>query len=194
MYILFQLCLLSIMLLSSLMVITAKNPVESVLFLILVFLNAAGFLLLIEAEFIALIFLVIYVGAIAVLFLFIVMMLDIKIQRGQSFLIQYAPFGLLFGGLFFLEIFISLESVFSSQGIQTEPYSWYCMFDNLSNIEVLGQILYKEFLFCFLISGILLLIAMIGAIVLTLNFTSYRKNEIIVKQISRKPSDIVNFI
>src|SRR6476619_658865 len=93
---------------SAFMVVSSQNPVDSVLFLILVFLNSSGLLFLFEAEFIALIFIIIYVGAIAVLFLFIVMMLEIKIQKGGSDIFQYVPFALLLGGFFFLEIYFSL--------------------------------------------------------------------------------------
>jgi NADH-quinone oxidoreductase subunit J len=182
---LFHFITLVIMTISAFFVVKAKNPVDSVLFLVLVFLNAAAYLLLIEAEFLALIFLVIYVGAIAVLFLFIVMMLDIKIQRSKESIYQYIPFALIFGLLFFLEIFLSLTNTFSNTQIKLDNLSWISFIDSLSNIEVLGQVLYNDFLIIFLMSGFLLLIAMIGAIVLTLNFVSHRRNENISRQISR---------
>jgi NADH-quinone oxidoreductase subunit J len=182
---LFHIITLVIMTISAFFVVKARNPVDSVLFLVLVFLNAAAYLLLIEAEFLALIFLVIYVGAIAVLFLFIVMMLDIKIQKSQGAIMQYVPFALIFGLLFFLEIFLSLTNTFSNTSIKTANSSWISVIDPLSNIEVLGQVLYNDFIVSFLMGGFLLLIAMIGAIVLTLNFVSHRRNENISRQISR---------
>ncbi len=179
----FQTLLLFLMGVSALMVVTSKNPVDSVLFLILVFLNAAGLTFLIEAEFIALIFIIIYVGAIAVLFLFIVMMLEIKIQRGEGDVAQYLPFALLLGVIFFIQIFLSLEEIFANVSIKSDIVSWYLLIDDLTNIEILGQLLYTDFLLCFLLAGILLLIAMIGAIILTLNFNSQRQNEIIARKL-----------
>ncbi len=189
----FQTLLLFLMGVSALMVVTSKNPVDSVLFLILVFLNAAGLTFLVEAEFIALIFIIIYVGAIAVLFLFIVMMLEIKIQRGEGDVAQYLPFALLLGVIFFIQIFLSLEEVFANVSIKSGTVAWYHMIDDLTNIEILGQLLYTDFLLCFLLAGILLLIAMIGAIILTLNFNSQRKNEIIARQLSRSSDVLVYF-
>ncbi len=189
----FQTLLLFLMGVSALMVVTSKNPVDSVLFLILVFLNAAGLTFLIEAEFIALIFIIIYVGAIAVLFLFIVMMLEIKIQRGEGDVAQYLPFALLLGVIFFIQIFLSLEEIFANVSIKSDIVSWYLLIDDLTNIEILGQLLYTDFLLCFLLAGILLLIAMIGAIILTLNFNSQRQNEIIARQLSRSADVLVYF-
>lgn len=189
----FQTLLLFLMGISALMVVISKNPVDSVLFLILVFLNAAGLTFLIEAEFIALIFIIIYVGAIAVLFLFIVMMLEIKIQRGEGDVAQYLPFALLLGVIFFIQIFLSLEEVFANVSIKSEIEAWYFVIDDLTNIEILGQLLYTDFLLCFLLAGILLLIAMIGAIILTLNFNSQRQNEIISRQLSRSSDVLVYF-
>ncbi len=189
----FQTLLLFLMGISALMVVISKNPVDSVLFLILVFLNAAGLTFLIEAEFIALIFIIIYVGAIAVLFLFIVMMLEIKIQRSEGDVAQYLPFALLLGVIFFIQIFLSLEEVFASVSIKSDTVAWYSLIDDLTNIEILGQLLYTDFLLCFLLAGILLLIAMIGAIILTLNFNSQRQNEIIARQLSRSADVLVYF-
>lgn len=168
----------------SFFVLSSKNPVHSVLFLILVFLSSSGILIYIGAEFIALIFIIVYVGAIAVLFLFIVMMLDIKINK-TNFLTQYIPFGLLVGFLFFMEIFIAVENIFSDQSLNIFNKQWLFLYDNITNIELLGQVLYQEFFISFLLCGILLLIAMLGAIVLTQKFSSLRTNEISSKQLSR---------
>ena len=171
--------------LGSFFVLTSRNHVLSVMFLILVFVSAAGILLYLGAEFIALIFIIIYVGAIAVLFLFIVMMLDIKINRTKNNIMQYVPFGILFASLFILEFYISVDKLLLNIPFKNNNISWYLLIDNLTNIELLGQVLYQEYIICFLLCGVLLLIAMLGAIVLTLNFRSKRTNEITTKQLAR---------
>lgn len=171
--------------LGSFFVLTSRNHVHSVMFLILVFVSAAGILLYLGAEFIALIFIIIYVGAIAVLFLFIVMMLDIKINRTKNNIMQYVPFGILFASLFILEFYISIDKLLLNIPFKNNNISWYLLIDNLTNIELLGQVLYQEYIICFLLCGVLLLIAMLGAIVLTLNFRSKRTNEITTKQLAR---------
>lgn len=172
------------------------NPVHSVLFLILTFCNASAVLFLFTAEFLALVIIIIYVGAIAVLFLFIVMMLNIKAFIRTSFL--YIIILELLCGVLFLQIsltvdkyFFCFNSPFEAVNFafdpfsNTAPYSFKYTFDNLSNIDVMGQALYNYFLPCFLIVGFVLLVAMIGAIVLTLNFSSPRKNELVSRQLSR---------
>lgn len=171
--------------LGSFFVLTSKNHVHSVMFLILVFISAAGILLYLGAEFIAIIFIIIYVGAIAVLFLFIVMMLDIKINRTKNNIMQYVPFGVMFASLFIIEFYISVDDLILNLPFKNNNLSWYLIIDNLTNIELLGQVLYQEYILCFLLCGVLLLIAMLGAIVLTLNFRSERTNEIATKQLSR---------
>lgn len=181
----FQNLLLITMGLGSFFVLTSRNHVHSVMFLILVFVSAAGILLYLGAEFIALIFIIIYVGAIAVLFLFIVMMLDIKINRTKSNVMQYVPFGILFASLFILEFYLSIDNLILNVPFKNNNVSWYLLIDNLTNIELLGQVLYQEYIICFLLCGILLLIAMLGAIVLTLNFKSQKTNEITTKQLAR---------
>lgn len=174
-------CLLLVLIGSSAyFLISAISPVDSVLFLISAFLSAAGYLLLVEAEFLALIFLVIYVGAIAVLFLFIIMMLDIKLQKSEKNTYGFLSFFLCF--LFFVEISISLSDVFKKFSIKKTSLEWYMSIDTVSNIDLIGQCLYSEFLSTFLLSGIILLVAMLGAIILSANFFSYRKNEITQKQ------------
>src|SRR5690606_31081386 len=156
--------------LGSFFVLTSRNHVHSVMFLILVFVSAAGILLYLGAEFIALIFIIIYVGAIAVLFLFIVMMLDIKINRTKNNIMQYVPFGILFASLFILEFYISVDKLLLNIPFKNNNISWYLLIDNLTNIELLGQVLYQVYIICFLLFGVLLLISMIVSIVFTLNF------------------------
>lgn len=121
------------------------------------------------------------------------MMLDIKLNRNKVSLLQYLPFGLLFGLLFIFEIYISLDDIFLHIDFKQTNISWYSLIDNITNTEILGQILYQEFLLCFLLCGILLLIAMLGAIVLTQNFSSYKTNEIVTKQLSRGNNGIFLF-
>jgi len=181
------------MIISSLLVLSSKNPVHSVMFLILVFLGGAGILLYLGAEFIALMFIIVYVGAIAVLFLFIVMMLDIKLNRSKTSLLQYLPFGIVFGLLFIIELYMSMNDIFLQINFKETNVSWYSLIDNLTNTELIGQVLYQEFIVCFLLCGILLLIAMLGAIILTQNFSSYKTNEIVAKQLSRGNQGIFLF-
>jgi NADH-quinone oxidoreductase subunit J len=188
-----QILLLSGIGMGSFFTLSSKNPVHSVLFLILVFICGAGVLLYLGAEFIALIFIIVYVGAIAVLFLFIVMMLDIKLNRTRSTFLKYLPFSLLFGVLFLIEVYVSIEDVFMKINFQNSSSNWYLLIDKLSNTELLGQVLYQEFMLCFLLCGILLLIAMLGAIVLTQKFSSARTNEITEKQLSRGENIFFSF-
>lgn len=174
---------------SAIMVISARNPVHSVLFLILVFMNASALLLLIEAEFIAIIFIVVYVGAIAVLFLFVVMMLDIKIAESSRDFYKYLPFGSLIGFIFFVEIFLvvngDLPAPISGYTLDPQYVNWGQLIDPVTNIEALGQILYTYYFIYFLIAGLILLVAMIGAIVLTMQFNRQVRRQVVYRQVSR---------
>jgi NADH:ubiquinone oxidoreductase subunit 6 (subunit J) len=176
-------------LISSIMVIGSRNPVHSVLFLILAFCNSAGLLLLLEIEFLAMIFIVVYVGAIAVLFLFVVMMLNIKISEVQDEIYQYLPVGGLIGFIFLSEIFLILESDFVpllSQNLLSTDYNiWVANTESISNIATLGQVLYTTFAVFFLIAGLILLVAMIGAIVLTMQTRTTLRRQQIYQQTSR---------
>jgi NADH-quinone oxidoreductase subunit J len=146
-------------------VISSANAVDCVLFLILVFINGAGIVYSFEAEFIGLIFLIIYVGAIAVLFLFVVMMLEVKNTSEKGYnRSQYIPIGLVCVGSVWSLVVGSESGIGMLRGW---GYNWYTNSDNLTQLEVIGQNLYNEYVMCFLCSGILLLIAMVGAIVLT---------------------------
>ena len=174
-------------LLSGIMVISSRNPVHSVLFLILAFCNVAGLLILMEAEFLAMIFIVVYVGAIAVLFLFVVMMLDIKISEVQDEILQYLPVGGLIGVIFFLEIFLVLEGDFVPLLSEKATYymDWSSKVDAMTNVESLGQMLYTHYAFFFLVAGLILLVAMIGAIVLTMQTRVTLRRQHIFQQVSR---------
>jgi NADH-quinone oxidoreductase subunit J len=186
-----------LLVLSAILVISAQNPVHSVFFLILVFLTSAIFLFLLEVEFISLLFVLVYVGAIAVLFLFVVMMLDIKVTRAENDFFIYIPMGIFLGLIFFLEVFMTLHENFvpisplDSQQIYT---NWILNLDTISNIEVLGQLIYTYYFFYFLIAGIILLVAMVGAIVLTLNFKQKAKHQFVFRQILREKKNSIYFI
>jgi len=183
-----------LILISATMVISVKNPVHSVLFLILTFISAAGLLFLLEIEFISLIFIVVYVGAIAVLFLFVVMMLDIKITDLNRNFLKYFPIGSFLGFAFLIEILLMLTNTLepNSYYVTNNSYTvWINSIDFITNIESLGQILYTYYFSYFLLAGIILLIAMIGAIVLTLTFNRKAKAQSIYKQTAR---DYVNAI
>ncbi len=174
-----------LLIVSGLFVFLSENPVHSVLFLILTFCNASAILFLFNAEFLALIFIIIYVGAIAVLFLFVVMMLNVKIFSTISSF--YIPFIFLGSFVLLIQLFLIVEKAFFGFGNISESslFQYQNSLDNLGNIDVLGQGLYNYFVPCFLLAGLILLVAMIGAIVLTLNFSSHRKNELVYRQLSR---------
>jgi NADH-quinone oxidoreductase subunit J len=182
-----------LLLLTSIFVFISKNPVHSVLFLILTFCNASAILFLFNAEFLGLIFIIIYVGAIAVLFLFVVMMLNVKIYSSDEF--SYLPFIFLGGFILIVQIFLVLEKAFSNSNLWNTslPYSFDHYLDNLTSIDFLGQSLYNYYLLCFLLAGLVLLVAMIGAIVLTLNFSSQRKSELVSRQLSRSDNFLAFF-
>ena len=157
----------SIAVLSALMVISAKNPVHSVLFLILSFVNSAGLFVLLGAEFLAMILVVVYVGAVAVLFLFVVMMLDINFIKLREGFLQYLPFGALLGIVLVVELGI-LYLTDTSSNINSSLSSLEPSINELENTKMIGQILYTKYFFLFQICGIILLVAMIGSITLTL--------------------------
>ena len=184
----------SLAIISGLMVIRSENPVHSVLFLILVFFNTSGLLLLLEVEFLAMLFIIVYVGAIAVLFLFVVMMLNIKVTQNTRELFQYLPIGGLIGGIFLLELFIVVRGDFvpllDSDAIGGY-LDWSTKIVQISNIEVIGQIMYTHYFAWFLIAGFILLVSMIGAIVLTINFQHKAKHQLIFKQLARSKENSI---
>ena len=174
-----------VMLLSSLMVISTKNPVYSVLFLILAFLNAAGIFVILHAEFLAMILIIVYVGAVAVLFLFVVMMLDIKTTIEKSNILQYMPIGLFIGFVFIAELVIVLINTkleLSNMQILSNPLN---KFAELSNTKAIGSVLYTDYILHFQLAGVILLVAMIGSIVLTLRERTGVKRQSVVEQLSR---------
>jgi NADH-quinone oxidoreductase subunit J len=171
----------SVAVLSALMVISAKNPVHSVLFLILSFVNASGLFVLLGAEFLAMILVVVYVGAVAVLFLFVVMMLDINFIKLREGFLQYLPFGALLGIVLIAELgILFLTKSFSQNNLIT--YSYFPAITEIENTKMLGSVLYTKYFFLFQISGLILLVAMIGSITLTLRYKNKSKKQIIYNQ------------
>jgi len=181
-----------IMIVAAIMVIAARNPVHSVLFLILVFFNASGLFLLGGAEFLAMIVLMVYVGAVAVLFLFVVMMLDVdfaELKRGVG---RYAPIGGLVGLIVLAElVFVFMSVNFSPTGIVAAVTKPVPAALPRSNTQALGDILYTDYVFYFELAGFILLTAMIGAIVLALHHRSSVKRQSISEQIKRNPQTAI---
>jgi len=184
-----------ICLFAAIIVISSRNPIHSVIFLILVFCRAAGLLLLIGVEFLAIIFLVVYVGAIAVLFLFVVMILQIKLSEIEDELFQYLPIGGFVGFLFLLETFFVLSNDFTplvSSAESTPNYlDWRSKIDNLTNLEALGQVLYTHYMLYFLLAGAVLLVAMIAAISLTMRVQQDSKRQLVFQQLSREVENAI---
>jgi NADH-quinone oxidoreductase subunit J len=179
---------------SAFMVIWSKNPVHSVLFLILVFFNAAGLFLLLGAEFLAMILLVVYVGAVAVLFLFVVMMLDIDFTELRSGVLEYAPIGALIGVILAAELIVVVGgSVISPEIAKTVAMPIPAITER-TNTAALGDVLYTNYVFFFEIAALVLLVAMIGAIVLTLKHRTTVKRQNIADQVARNPKTAVEVI
>ena len=176
--------------LSALMVISSKNPVHSVLFLILSFINASALFVLLGAEFLAMIIVVVYVGAVAVLFLFVVMMLDITQEERKNKLQKYTPFTL----ILVVIVCVELLYVFISDDdhLSTISTSKNLSFNN--NTVELGNLIYTDYALLFQLSGIILLVAMIGAIVLTLRGRTNLKKQIIKNQVEIKKSDVIEIV
>nr|YP_010947448.1 NADH dehydrogenase subunit 6 [Mimica arnoldii]WGO62534.1 NADH dehydrogenase subunit 6 [Mimica arnoldii] len=183
-------------LISSLMVIGLSNAVHSVLFLILVFCNMAGLLLMIGAEFLSFLLLIVYVGAIAVLFLFVVMMLNIKSDFLRLSVHSIAPIGLFIFIILFNQFMISIygfELVGTDEN-DSNLISWVLESNHMTNIKAIGRVFYTEYGLLFLLCGIILLIAMIGAIVLTMHQRRDVKKQRIEIQLARNPNKIIKFI
>jgi NADH-quinone oxidoreductase subunit J len=174
---------------SAFMVIASKNPVHSVLFLILAFVNAAGLFVLLGAEFLAMILVVVYVGAVAVLFLFVVMMLDVDFAELRQGFIEYLPIGALIGLVFLVELVLVLGAWAIGPGVAGALASPTPA--DLTNTAALGQILYTRYIYFFQAAGLVLLVAMIGAIVLTLRHKPNIKRQSIAAQNARTRADAI---
>ena len=177
---------------SAFMVIAAKNPVHSVLYLILAFVNAAGLFVMLGAEFLAMILIVVYVGAVAVLFLFVVMMLDVDFAELKQGALQYLPIGMLIGGIFLAELLLVVGAWVIEPGVPqaiTAPIA-----AKVPNIEAIGLVLYTRYVFFFEAAGMILLIAMVGAIVLTLQHRVRVRRQNVAEQVARTPATAMEVV
>jgi NADH-quinone oxidoreductase subunit J len=176
-----------VMLASSFMVVVSRNPVYSVLFLILAFFNAAGLFVLIGAEFLAMLLVVVYVGAVAVLFLFVVMMLDINFAEMRAGFQKYLPLGLAVGGILVFELVAAMYGdAFSGAQLPDMP--------DVANTTRLGGVLYTKFAYLFQLAGLILLVAMIGAIALTMRKRVGVRRQSIAAQNSRRREDVLEIV
>ena len=176
---------------SGFMVIAARNPVHSVLFLILAFFNSAGLFVLAGAEFLAMILVIVYVGAVAVLFLFVVMMLDINFVRLREGFLQYLPIGASVGLLLLVELTLVLGVLVSSPETVAIASAPAPAIAEVTNTHALGQLIYTKYVYLFQAAGMVLLVAMIGAIVLTHRVRTGVRKQSIRDQVSRRREDSV---
>jgi NADH-quinone oxidoreductase subunit J len=177
---------------AGIMVVTARNPVHSVLFLILAFFNAAGLFVLMGAEFLAMILVIVYVGAVAVLFLFVVMMLDIDFVELRQGFVKYLPVGGLIGIVLLVELFIVVGgwvTLPETKSAIAEPVR-----EGVSNTAALGRLLYTKYVYLFQAAGLILFVAMIGAIVLTLRQREGVKKQRIAQQLKRTRAESVELV
>jgi len=182
----------AILLAAAAAVITARNPVHSVLFLILAFLNAAALFLIAGAEFLAMILVIVYVGAVAVLFLFVVMMLDVDFAQLRGGFQRYLPVGATVGAVLFVELALVMTGwkfAPESAGLRVSPAPM-----GVSNTQALGALLYTHYILLFQTAGLILLVAMIGAIVLTLRDHGGSRHQVIRKQIGREVKDTLELV
>jgi NADH-quinone oxidoreductase subunit J len=177
----------AVMLGAGLMVVVSRNPVYSVLFLILAFFNAAGLFVLIGAEFIAMLLVVVYVGAVAVLFLFVVMMLDINFAEMRAGFQKYLPIGLVVGGILVFELVAAMYGDAFSGATLPEA-------SEISNTRALGNVLYTKYMYLFQVAGLILLVAMIGAISLTMRRRTGVRRQVIAEQNMRRREDSVEIV
>jgi NADH-quinone oxidoreductase subunit J len=177
---------------SAVMVVASRNPVHSVLYLILAFVNAAALFVMLGAEFLAMILIVVYVGAVAVLFLFVVMMLDVdfaELRQGAS---QYLPFGAIVGGILLLELVLVVGSwILSPDAAQAVAAPAAA---GITNTEALGRVLYTRYVYFFQAAGMVLLVSMVGAIVLTLRHKPNVKRQNVAQQIARTKATAIEIV
>ncbi|TDR94230.1 NADH-quinone oxidoreductase subunit J [Enterovirga rhinocerotis] len=176
---------------SAFMVIAARNPVHSVLYLILAFVNAAGLFILLGAEFLAMLLVVVYVGAVAVLFLFVVMMLDVDFAELRQGFLQYLPIGGLIGLIFLVELVLVVSTWSISPDALQVPLASNAPLEGITNTEAIGRVLYTRYAYFFQAAGLILLVAMIGAIVLTLRERAGVKRQDISAQNARDPKEVL---
>ncbi len=175
---------------SGVMVIASRNPVHSVLFLIVAFFNAAALFILLGAEFLALILVIVYVGAVAVLFLFVVMMLDINFVELRRGFLQYLPIGFTIGAILAIELLL----VFGTWAVAPTIAQPLAQAPGVTNTQALGALLYTRYVYAFQAAGMVLLVAMIGAIVLTLRSREGVRRQKIAQQVGRRRQDTVEIV
>jgi NADH-quinone oxidoreductase subunit J len=177
----------AVLLASGVMVVAARNPVHAVLFLILCFFNAAGLFVLLGAEFIAFILVIVYVGAVAVLFLFVVMMLDINFGDLRKGFQRYLPIGLTVALILLAQLtMVAGAWVLDPQALVAPPPA-----DQVENTRAIGRLLYTDYFYPFQVSGLILLVAMIGAIVLTLRDRKDARRQKVTRQMDRSIADVI---
>jgi NADH-quinone oxidoreductase subunit J len=173
---------------SAVMVISARNPVHSVLFLILCFFNAAGLFILLGAEFLAMILVVVYVGAVAVLFLFVVMMLDVDFVELRQGMLNYLPIGGIIGLIVLGELVLAGSSwLLAPERLRVAAPTP----EGVTNTQALGALLYTRYFYYFQMAGLVLLVAMVGAIVLTLRHKQGVKRQVVANQVARTPATAI---
>ena len=176
---------------AAVMVISARNPVHSVLFLILAFFNSAGLFVLLGAEFLAMVMVVVYVGAVAVLFMFVVMMLDVNIAELRQGFLQYLPLGGIVGLVLLMELAVVAGGFVFSPEVSERFAAPIPVPSDIANTEALGNIIYTKYVYFFQAAGIILLVAMIGAIVLTHRSREGTRKQRISEQVNRTPEDTI---
>nr|UBA16332.1 NADH dehydrogenase subunit 6 [Skeletonema marinoi] len=188
-----------ILIVSALMTILSQNSIYSVLFLVLSFVSSSSILFLLECEYISLIFIIIYVGAIAVLFLFVVMMLDVKTVYLAKDSLKYFPFGSFIGIVFLIEIVLIIPTTFESANPYNVSFLWNCYFDWFNKLDYftevmsIGHLLYTDYIIQFLLSGNILLLATVGPVTLVLiRSTKPTKTQVTFKQLSRTYSSVLH--
>ena len=174
---------------SGVFVVLARNPVHSVLWLILAFFSSAGLFVLMGAEFVAMLLVIVYVGAVAVLFLFVVMMLDVDFAALKQGLAQYMPIGLLLAIVLLMEMALVFGNWVFAEGFEAERQAVAPLPTDIHNTEALGLLIYTEYVYLFQTAGMILLVAMVGAIVLTLRHREDIKRQSILAQIYRDPAE-----
>jgi NADH-quinone oxidoreductase subunit J len=179
---------------SAFMVIASRNPVHSVLFLILAFVNAAGLFVLMGAEFLAMILVIVYVGAVAVLFLFVVMMLDVDFAELRQGFLQYLPIGTLVGVIFLAELLLVVVGWSVNPGVADTISQPIPSTAGTTNTDALGQVLYTRYVYFFQAAGLVLLVAMIGAIVLTLRHKEKVRRQNIAAQVARTKATAIDIV
>ena len=177
---------------SAVMVIISRNPVHSVLFLILAFVNASGLFVLMGAEFLGMVLIFVYVGAVATLFLFVIMMLDVDFTELREGFLEYLPIGLVIGGIFFFELFLVVGFWVMNPSIAKSITA--AIPTNVSNTEALGLVLYTRYIYYFQLAGLVLLVAMIGAIVLTLQHKPNVRRQVIAEQVARRKASAIEIV